>query len=116
MEEIVIEEAGSLPQLSRIEMPCFMKEKSAFLKTLGGEDIVLESLLGDANFLHANLTPEDNQPRYAFKAKPVISNGFLVKIRRKKKPVAGDEPTVTVLGHVTKSYVFDRPIGCQVGI
>ena len=117
MDEIIIEDCGSLPQLTRVEMPCFMKDTAKVLEALGGQDIVMESLLGDANFLHANLTPHENPPRYSFKATPVTSNGFLVKIRRKKKRVPGDteaQPTVKIVGHVAKSYIFDRPVGCQV--
>lgn len=115
--DIVIEDCGSLPQLIRVELPCFMRDKDKVLECLGGEDIVNESLMGDSNFLHASLAPQESPPRYVFKAKPVISNGFLVRIRRKKKRSPSDndnEATVSVLGHVAKSYIFDRPVGCQV--
>jgi hypothetical protein len=140
MEDIVIEDCSALPQLTRIELPCFMKNKTAMLSTLGGEDIVTESLQSDANQLHANL-PEDEQgqgqgqghgqgqtnlPNFRFQAKPVISNGFLIKIRRKKKTRINDRNVVaslssealsvsaTVVGQVSTSYLFNIPIGCQV--
>ena len=138
----MIEDCSALPQLTRIELPCFMKNKTAMLSTLGGEDIVTESLQSDANQLHANL-PEDEQgqghghgqgqgqgqtnlPNFRFQAKPVISNGFLIKIRRKKKKIINDRNVVaslasdalsvsaTVVGQVSTSYLFNIPIGCQV--
>mmetsp|Transcript_1240 Transcript_1240/g.2202 ORF Transcript_1240/g.2202 Transcript_1240/m.2202 type:complete len:89 (-) Transcript_1240:52-318(-) len=87
MAEIVIEDCSSLPQLTRIQMPCFMKDKVTMFNALGGEDIVSESLQSDAPHLHANLSMHENPPVFNFKAKPVTSNGFLVKLRRKKKTV-----------------------------
>lgn len=122
MEDIVIDDYGSLPQLSRIEMPCFMKDKAKVLECFGGEKILMESLLGmsDVNQLHATLTPQEDPPRYTFQARPVTSNGFLLKIRRKKKqyisPGEISQPEVSVLGHVSKSFIFDRPVGYQVNL
>jgi hypothetical protein len=117
MEEIVIDDCSTLPQLSRIEMPCYMKDKDTMMRALGGEDVVQDSLRNDAVFLHANLSQHENPPRYCFQGKPVVTNGFLVKVRRKKKSNTGSDPTditATVLGRVTRSFVFDTPVGCQV--
>ena len=125
MEQIVIEDCGTLPQLTRIQLPCFMRDKSQFLKALGGEDVVLDSLQEEAQLLHATLSPQDDPPRYSFKSKPVLSNGFLIRVRRKKKKgksevketkeaSVSESAQATVVGYVGKSYKFDIPVGCQV--
>lgn len=100
---------STLPSFSRIELPCFVQDSEKSLELLGGLSLVDSAIKDSNNVLHFTF-PSENVNKTRIVASVVHKNGFLIKIRRKKTQggAVAIESSSTVIGAVTKSFVFNN--------
>lgn len=110
----IVLSVSELKRLVHVDMPCFVKSSASAINMLGGEDFVCNSLDKDVSNIQLRF-PGDNVCSSNQIGSNIESNGFLVKIRRRKNPSrSGQDVSTSVLGVVKKSYVFNNPSDYQV--
>ena len=103
-----------LKSLIHVDMPCFVNSSSSVVQMLGGEALLNNALEKDSNNIQLRF-PSENMCGSNQIGNKIENNGFLVKIRRRKSSSASNhDVSVTVVGCVKKSYVFNNPSDYQV--
>ena len=107
---------GEVPEISRLELPCFVQSGEKALDCLGGKDTVCEAMKDSESALQFKYpTAEITQTQIA--ASLVHKNGLLLRIRRKKASAGNVQPSDTtceIVGKVSRSFNFDNLADYQV--
>lgn len=109
---------GEIPEISRLELPCFVQSNDKALDCLGGKDSVCEAIRDSESTLQFKY-PTTDLTQTQIGASLVHKNGLLLKIRRKKPTAGGVQSTSTtceIVGKVSRSFNFDSLADYQVSL